>query len=305
MSSRLKRYITDPSYRFLVNSSLGLYRSMPDEEYLKKIYFARLGKELDLERPKTFNEKLQWLKLHDRKPLYTKLVDKAAVKDYVAEAIGERYIIPTLGVYDSFDEIDFDILPERFVLKCTHDSGGLVICTDRAAFDKQNAANTLNRFLKRDYYSQWREWPYKDVPKRIIAEAYIASGANGLTDYKVHCFNGEPELILVCADRFSKSGLTEDFYSREWERLKLKRPGVPQASKQIQKPAQLDEMLRLARKLSNNIPFVRIDFYIVNGSVLFSEFTLYPASGLTAFEPDEWDKKLGDLLTLYPLTYRH
>lgn len=298
MTGKIKRYLTDRQYRFLVNGALGLNRSMPDEEYLKKVYMARLGKELDLEDPKTFNEKLQWLKLHDRDPEYTTMVDKAAAKGYAAGKIGQEHIIPTLGIYNTFEEIKFDALPAKFVLKCTHDSGGLYICNGSAPFDKRKAKRIINHYLRRDYYSQWREWPYKDVPKRIIAEEYIDSCGNDLTDYKIHCFNGEPKLILVCSDRFSESGLTEDFYSEKWERLELKRPGVPRAKKAAERPAQLEEMLGLARVLSKDIPFVRIDFYIVNGSVLFSEFTLYPASGLTAFEPDEWDEKLGELLEL-------
>lgn len=298
MINKLLKYLFRSDYRFLVNCSLGFHKKMDNESYLKKVYNARLGKTLCLDDPKTFNEKLQWLKLNDRDPQYTKMVDKAAVKTIVSDLIGEKYIIKTLGVYERFEEIDFDELPGRFVLKCTHDSGGLVICNDRAEFDKRKAKRIINHFLKRDYYSQWREWPYKDVPKRIIAEEYIAQDKNGLTDYKIHCFNGEPKLILVCLDRFSKSGLTEDFYSEKWEHLDFKRPDIPQASKPMQKPAQLEEMLCLARKLSKDIPFIRIDFYIVNNSVLFSEFTLYPASGLTAFEPDEWDEKLGELLEL-------
>lgn len=298
MINKLLKYLFRSDYRFLVNCSLGFHKKMDNESYLKKVYNARLGKTLCLDDPKTFNEKLQWLKLNDRDPKYTKMVDKAAVKTVVSDLIGEKYIIKTLGVYERFEEIDFDELPGRFVLKCTHDSGGLYICNGSAPFDKRKAKRIINHYLRRDYYSQWREWPYKDVPKRIIAEEYIDSGGNDLTDYKIHCFNGEPKLILVCSDRFSESGLTEDFYSEKWERLELKRPGVPRAKKAAERPAQLEEMLGLARVLSKDIPFVRIDFYIVNGSVLFSEFTLYPASGLTAFEPDEWDEKLGELLEL-------
>ncbi len=298
MIGKLKKYTADSSYRFLVNSSLGLYRTMDDEKFLKRVYYARTGKTLNLENPKTFNEKLQWLKLHDRNPRYSVMADKAAVKDYVRKLIGQKYIIPTLGVYDSFEDIDFDKLPERFVLKCTHDSGGLVICSDRSAFNKRKAKRVLSKFLKRDYFLQWREYPYKDIPKKIIAEEFLSPDKNGLTDYKVHCFNGEPRLILVCSERFSEKGLTEDFYTESWEHLDIKRPGVPQAAEHADKPVQLDEMLSLARVLSKGIPFVRIDFYIVNNSVLFSEFTFYPASGLTNFEPCEWDKTIGDWLTL-------
>ena len=226
------------------------------------------------------------------------MADKAAVKDYISQKIGNSYIVPTIGVFESFDDIDFESLPNSFVLKCTHDSGGLVICYDKASFNKEAAKKTLNRFLKRDYYSQWREWQYKDIPKRIIAEEYIASDDNGLTDYKIHCFNGEPKLILVCKDRFSRSGLTEDFFNENWEHLDVRRPDYPNASSSISRPELLDEIMELSRILAGDIPFVRIDWYIVNEKILFSEITFYPASGLTAFVPESWDDEFGKWLSL-------
>lgn len=298
MIQKICKYLSNPDYRFLVNCSLGFHRGMPNEKYLKKVYFARLGKKLHLNPPVTFNEKIQWLKLNDNRAEYAQMVDKAAVKQYVAAKIGESYIIPTIGIYDTLEDIDFSVLPSQFVLKCTHDSGGLVICRDKESFDKKAAKQTLRRFLKRDYYSQWRESPYKDVQHKIIAEPYLDAGANGMTDYKIHCFNGVPKLILVCSDRLSKSGLTEDFFTPDWTHLELKRPKVPNASSVPDKPEKLDEMLLLAQRLAKDIPFVRIDFYILNHQVLFSEITFYPASGLTAFEPDEWDKIMGEWLTL-------
>lgn len=294
MPSKLLKYLTDSDYRFLVNCSLGLHRTMDDQRYLKRIYRARLSKYPDLESPKSFNEKLQWLKLHDRNPAYHKMADKAEVKSYVAEMIGEEYIIPTLGIYNSFDEIDFDALPERFVLKCTHDSGGIVICRNKSDFDRKSAKKTLSRYLKRDYYSQWREWPYKDLPHRILAEEYLSSSDNGLTDYKIHCFNGEPRLVLVCKDRFAPTGMTEDFFTEKWEHLDVRRPEHPNSPQYIPKPKQLEELFRLARILSKDIPFVRTDFYIVDGRVMFSEITFFPASGLTPFYPDDWDSIFGD-----------
>ena len=298
MLKKIRRYLLDPDYRFLVDSSLGKHRSMDDEAFLYRVYHARLGKELHLHPPVTFNEKLQWLKLHDRRPEYRDMADKATVKDYISQKIGNSYIVPTIGVFESFDDIDFESLPNSFVLKCTHDSGGLVICYDKASFNKEAAKKTLNRFLKRDYYSQWREWQYKDIPKRIIAEEYIASDDNGLTDYKIHCFNGEPKLILVCKDRFSRSGLTEDFFNENWEHLDVRRPDYPNASSSISRPELLDEIMELSRILAGDIPFVRIDWYIVNEKILFSEITFYPASGLTAFVPESWDDEFGKWLSL-------
>ena len=297
MLRKAKNYLFDPDYRFLVNCSLGFYRDMPDREYLRRVYKARLGKELRLENPVTFNEKLQWLKLNDSRPEYRLMADKAEAKKYVASIIGEEYIVPTIGVYNSLDEVDFNVLPDRFVLKCTHDSGGLVICEGKASFDTAKAKKTLRHFLARDYFTQWREWQYKDLPHRLIAEEYIEADG-GLADYKIHCFNGEPRLILVCRDRFASTGLTEDFFTETWEHLDVRRPEHPNSSGRIEKPAQLGEMLRLARELARDIPFVRIDFYIANEKILFSEITLYPASGLTAFVPDSWDRTFGDWLDL-------
>ena len=297
MTSKVIRYLTDGDYRFLVNASLGVHKNMPDEAYLRRVFKARMGYELNLQDPATFSEKLQWLKLHDHNPAYHRMADKAEVKGYIGEKLGAEYVIPTLGVYDRFEEIDFDRLPSRFVLKCTHDSGGIVICRDKASFDRQRAKKTINRFLKRDYYTQWREWPYKGLPHRIIAEEYVPSDG-GLTDYKVHCFNGEPRMVLVCRDRFCDTGMTEDFFTERWEHLALRRPDHPNAPLPPEEPAQLGELLRLSRELSRDIPFVRIDFYIVGERILFSEITFFPAAGLTPFVPGEWDRAIGDWLRL-------
>jgi hypothetical protein len=281
----------------LINSSLGLHRRMPDETYLRRTFEARMKKTPDLEHPRTFSEKLQWLKLHDHNPAYHRMADKAEVKTYVAEKLGEEYIIPTLGVYNSLDEIDFGALPERFVLKCTHDSGGVYICRSKSDFDKNKAKRILSRYLARDYYSLWREWPYKGLPHRIIAEEYIEADG-GLTDYKIHCFNGEPRMVLVCRDRFAPTGMTEDFFTEEWEHLDVRRPDHPNAPVPPGRPAQLSEMLRLARVLAEDIPFVRIDFYLVGERILFSEITFFPAAGLTPFVPEQWDATLGEWLRL-------
>lgn len=295
---KLSKYLTKPDYRFLVNCSLGLHRNMSDEAYLERVYRARLGKTLCLAKPESFNEKLQWLKLHDHRQEYRIMADKAAVKPYVADILGESYVIPTLGVWQNEEEIDFDSLPERFVLKCTHDSGSVVVCCDKSPATIKKAKSTLRQYLKRDYYSQWREWPYRDIPHRVLAEAYLDGGENGLTDYKIHCFNGVPKLILVCQDRFSAGGMTEDFFTESWEHLDIRRPQAANASKPIPKPGQLSEMLQIAATLSKDLPFARIDLYNVRQRVYFSEITLYPASGLTAFVPDKWDRILGEWLTL-------
>ena len=427
---------------------------LPDGLFLK-IYYPMIMKErLDLNNPRTFNQKLQWLKLYDRKPEYTTMVDKYAVKKYVAEKIGSEYIIPTLGVWDKFDDIDFESLPNQFVLKCTHDSGGLVICRDKAKLDFASAKKKIEKSLKHNYYLNGREWPYKNVKPRIIAEKYMedhltaelrdykfscfggmakcykvdfdrfvkhranyffaagdlmkigeevcppdfnkeipvsenlekmkeldeklsatqpllrtdfydadgkvyfgeltfypASGfgeciydgndellgswiklpekskvggyyliykdvlcalntrainaekdrsnsSHGLADYKIHSFNGVPKVILVCRDRFSDLGLTEDFFDQNWTHLDVQREMHPNSDTEIERPRELDKMLKLAEKLSKDIPFLRSDFYTIDGKVYFGELTFYPASGFEGFQPASFDRKLGDWLVL-------
>ena len=270
-----------------------------DELYLKLLYLFEMHKWPDLEHPKTFNEKLQWLKLHDRRPEYTRMVDKYAVKDYVADIIGREHIIPTLGVWNSFDEIDFDGLPDQFVLKTTHGGGGMavVICKDKKNFDKNKARRILEKSLRSDIYANYREWPYKNVPKRIIAEKYMqADDGGGLTDYKIHNFNGTPKVILVCRERFATGPMAETFFTDKWERLDITRPGHPNPD--CKRPENLEEMLRLAEALSKDVPFARTDFYTIGGKAYFGEITFYPASGLTPFNPSKYDKEFGNWLNI-------
>ena len=293
------KFLTDPDYRFLINANKGKYESLPDDEYLKRMFKARLGYEMNLDNPQTFNEKLQWLKLYDRKPIYTTMVDKSAVKDYVAGIIGEKYIIPTIGIWNDAEEISFENLPEQFVLKCTHDSQGIVICKDKKSLDIEAAKRKLNRCLKRDYYKKSREWPYKNVPHRIIAEEYLEdSKSHELSDYKVHSFNGTPKVILVCKNRFSENMMTEDFFDAEWNHLNVRREHHGNCKTAIPKPKEMDIILNLARVLSENIPFVRSDFYIVNEKVYFGELTFSPAGGFRSFIPESFDREMGKWLSL-------
>lgn len=296
---KIGKYCINKSYRFRISAYLGLFNFMSDIKYLKKLFYYTIGKELDLETPKTFNEKLQWLKLYDRNPEYTTMVDKYAVKEYVAEKIGDRYVIPTLGIWDRFDDIDFTKLPNQFVLKCTHDSGGIIICKDKKEFNEGIARKKLNKLLKRNYFYYGREWPYKNVKPRIIAEKYMTdeSGTEP-DDYKVHNFNGVPKVILVCRDRFKDSGMTEDFYSDSWEHLDVCRSAHPNAKEESPRPAELEEMLQIARTLSKDIPFVRTDFYTINHKVYFGELTFYPASGFEPFIPQEYDSLFGEWINL-------
>lgn len=299
----MRKYMLNPNYRFLINAGFGKYDDMPDKEYLERKFECCTGKQLDLNNPETFNEKLQWLKLYDRKPEYTVMVDKYKARDYVSEKIGSQYLIPLLGVWDAPDEIDFGALPNKFVLKCNHNSGcGMCICKDKSTLNRKKVRVDLKRGLHQDYYLTGREWPYKDVPRKIIAEQFMKSDAGGLTDYKVHCFNGNPKLILVCKDRFAATGLTEDFFTPNWEHLDMHRPTHPNSSIEIARPAELPEILELAKKLSEGIPFLRVDFYIIEHNVYFSELTFYPASGFETFEPERWDEVLGSWLGALPIS---
>lgn len=282
---------------FILNKGAKLFS---DKRFLKMKFRLEMGYKLDLDNPKTFNEKLQWLKLYNRKPEYTTMVDKYAVKDYVANIIGKEHIIPTLGVWDSVDEIDWDVLPNQFVLKTTHGGGGggIVICKDKATFDKKEAKKTLQKSLDSDIYWNYREWPYKDVPKRIIAEQFMSNNGKDLEDYKIHCFNGEPKFILVCSNRYGNGAMIDDFYTPEWELMDVRRPGHPKSEKASKVPEQLNQMLELSRILSKNIPFLRTDFYIIDNKIFFGELTFFPASGMSKFEPQEWDNRFGNWLKL-------
>ena len=292
--SKLYNFFTDKRLRFSYLTAMGLTRWMSDEQFLKKEYFLQMGKPLNLNDPKTFNEKLQWLKIHNRKPEYTTMVDKYAVKQYVADRIGEQYIIPTLGVWEHFDDIDFDNLPKQFVLKCTHDSGGIVICRDKSKLDKKTAKKKLEYYLKRKYYYIHREWPYKNVKPRIIDEKYMTNGdGEDLNDYKLMCFNGKVKTTFVCSDRFSKDGLKVTFYDTDWRRMPFERH-YPASKTEIDKPQTYEEMVILAEKLAFGIPFVRVDFYEINGNIYFGELTFFPGSGYEEFTPEEWDKTLGN-----------
>ena len=295
---KIKKYILKPSLVLLKLNRLGLFKKLNDALVLKMLYKIKTGKKLYLDNPKTFNEKLQWLKINDRKDIYTKMVDKYEVKKYVSNIIGEEYIIPTLGIYEKFDEIEFDKLPKSFVIKCTHDSGGIVIVKDKTKFDLKKAKKIINKSLKKNFYYVGREWPYKNVKPRIIIEKYMSNNGNELEDYKIHNFNGNPEIILVCRDRFKNTGLTEDFFNYKWEHLDVKRPSHGNSKEKIPKPIKLDKILDLSKKLSKNIAFVRTDFYIINNKIYFGEITFYPASGFDNFVPDKYDKILGDMIDI-------
>lgn len=271
-----------------------------DSLYLRMRYSLSHGETLHLKKPVTFGEKLQWLKLYNRQPEYTKMVDKYHAKSLVASIVGGGSIIPTIAVYNDVSEINWDVLPNQFVLKTTHDSGGIVICRDKSKLDKDSAIKKLNYAITHDNYTITREWPYKNVQRRIIAEEYIApdDGHDDLTDYKWFCFDGEPYYCQVIQDRKKKE--TIDFFDKQWNHqpfigMSLKANNAPVQPKC---PVKLNEMVEIARQLSEGIPFARIDLYEVRGRVYFGEITFFPASGFGSFRPKQYNKIIGDLIKL-------
>lgn len=295
--SILFRCLYDKKYRFIILDRLGSYKKTSDKEYLEKKFMILMNRDLNLVNPQTFNEKLQWLKLYDRKPEYTTMVDKYAVKKYVADIIGEEYIIPTLGVWNHFDEIDFDKLPNQFVLKCTHDSGGIVICKDKNKLDLKSAKKKIEKCLKRNYYWSSREWPYRDVKPRIIAEKFLSDeGKEDLADYKVLCFHGEPKIIEVHVGRFNGNH-TADNYDTFWNKTDIEQLDLPKTNELMPKPVFLDEMLHLSRLLSKDLIHIRVDWYFTNNRLYFGELTFYDGSGYNQFCGNA-DEFLGSLIKL-------
>lgn len=274
-----------------------LFKYLPDKLALKIQYKNIFLRPLNLKNPQTFNEKLQWLKLYNRNPEYSKMVDKYEAKKYVASITGEEYIIPTYGVYDNFDEIDFDALPNQFVLKCTHGSGDVVICRDKASFDIEAARKKLTKSLKTNYYKISREWPYKNVKPRIIAEKFLDNQGGDLNDYKMMCFGGKMKCSFVCSDRFSNEGLCVTFFDLDWNVMPFERDH-PRKESGIPRPQKYEEMIALAEKLSQDLIFTRIDFYEIGGLVYFGEITLFPGGGFERFTPEEWDYTIGSWMEL-------
>lgn len=294
------KYMVDPGYRMLIHLGREEYNGIPDEKYLSLLFKGRFGRRLDLEEPKSFNEKLQWLKLYYRDPMYTVMADKYRVREYIERAIGGEYLIPLLGVWDDAEDIPFDTLPDRFVLKCNHNSGkGMCICRDKRSLDIEKTKAELKEGLKEDYHLLWREWQYRDIPRRIICEEYLTdgTGSDELKDYKLFCFNGRVEFSYLCADRFKKGGLHLNVYDRNWEPMPFKTQ-YPSTDEPIPKPENYEKMIALAEKLAKGIPLIRVDFYESNGRLYIGELTLCPGGGFDIYEPEEWDYKLGDMLTL-------
>lgn len=296
--NRVEKILHNPAALFLTLGIRGFFNWMPDEQYLRIAYRCKMHKKLNLSNPTTYNEKLQWLKLHERKDEYTRMADKFEAKKFAAERIGEEYVIPTLGVWDSFDEIDFNVLPNQFVLKCTHDSGSIIICKDKSKLDMTHAKAVLSTGLKHNSFWAAREWPYKNIKPRIIAEVYMEDDTtHDLRDYKFFAFDGEVKAMFIATERGSKEETKFDFFDADFNHLPFTN-GHPNAVELPKKPEHFEEMKILAGKLSIGIPQVRVDFYECNGKIYFGEMTFYHWGGMVPFKPEEWDYTFGSWIKL-------
>lgn len=298
MASKIAKFLKNPSLLYLLATSKGLTRWIPDKQHLQFLYRAQMGKSLDLNNPRTFNEKLQWLKLHDRNPLYTKLVDKYAVKEWVTEKIGSQYVTKTYGKWDQAEDIEISKLPEKFVLKTNHDSGGITICRDRSTFDVEAAKRKLAKHLRRNYFWGGREWPYKNVKPCVFAEEYLEPDNSGdLEDQKLFRFSNGRIVTLLITDRFTEFGLTKTFFDEDWRPLKLSEEGYSRKP-DTPFPLHFEEMKQLADRLACELPFACVDFYESSGRLFFGEMTFYPNSGFEHFDPEEWEEKSGSWIQL-------
>lgn len=298
LKKKIKKLISNPLWIIVFFNNRGLH-FLNDKMYLKLLYKLQMKSNLDFNNPISFNEKLQWLKLYDRKPEYTNMVDKYEVKKYIADSIGKEYIIPTLGIYDKFDDITWDSLPEQFVIKCTHDSGGLVICKNKADLNKQSCKKIINKRLRKKFYFSGREWPYKNVKPRIIIEKYmVTESQQELIDYKFFCFNGVPKFLYVSEGLSDHSTAKISFVDMDYNLVEFHRKDYKPFEKLPEKPKKFDEMKEIAARLSENTHFLRVDLYEIEGKIYFGELTFFPASGYIPFEPEKWDKELGKLLEL-------
>ena len=296
---KIKKVLVNPAVLLMLLDDRNIIR-MDDIKYLKTRFKFVFSRDLKLDDPKTFNEKLQWLKLNDRNNLYTTMVDKYEAKEYVSKIIGSKYIIPTLGVYDNFDDINFEKLPNRFVIKCTHDSGSTIICKNKSDFNIGRAKRKINKCLKNNFYYAGREWPYLNVKPRIIIEQYMEdTSITDLEDYKIQCFNGKVDNIMVCVDRYTKAGVKYHYFDKNWKYLPYcVYEGIDENNVNVPKPKQLNEMIEIAEKLSKNIPQLRVDLYIINNQIYFGELTFFTNGGFDTTITEEADYILGNKLDL-------
>lgn len=269
---------------------------IPDKLYLKILYYIYLGKKLNLDKPSNFTEKMQWLKIYDRKDIYHNYVDKYLVRGVIKEKIGEEYLVPMIGVYDNINEIDWNELPKQFVLKATHTSGNVIVCKNKEELDIQQSKQKLEKWLKREYFSTFREWPYKNLKPRIICETFLSDDGEVPLDYKILCLNGEPEIIMLHKGRFEEHFI--EYYDKDWNKLNIYSADYSYVSSVSEKPDNLDELLKIARILSEGLIQSRIDLYYVNKKVYFSEITFFSGAGFNRFYPDSFDKYIADKMIL-------
>ncbi|HHX70321.1 MAG TPA: glycosyl transferase [Gallicola sp.] len=296
--NKLFSFIKQPRNVLLYLLNFKLFRLIPDKTYLKIKYRLIMKKKLNLRNPQTFNEKLQWLKIYDRKPNYKYLVDKYKVREHIKNTIGEKYLIPLLGVYDNFEEIDFKSLPDKFVLKPNHTSGNVFICKDKSQIDFIKLKREIRKWLRREYFWFHREWPYKNIKPKIICEKFIVDeSGEGLKDYKIMCFNGEPKIIQVISER-TEGKYYINHYDVSWNSIEISRKSHKENPIKIPKPVELEEMIRISKILSKNTSFVRIDLYRTDYGVFFGEITFFPVSGYMDFENDKYDYILGNWIEL-------
>ena len=297
--NKIKKYIKNPKLILLYLMHMKLFNYIPDKLFLKIKYRLLMGKKLNLLNPQTFNEKLQWLKLYDRKNIYTTMVDKYEAKKYVADIIGKEYIIPTLGIYDKFNDINFDELPNQFVIKCTHDSGGISICRNKMDFDIERTRKKINKCLRKNYYYIGREWPYKNIEPRIIIEKYMEDEKNkSIRDYKFFCFNGEPKIMYISEGLENHATARMSFYDMDFKLVSCKRRDYKLLEYTPERPKTFEEMKEFAAILSKNIPHLRVDFYEINVKLYFGELTFFTCDGMISFEDEDWNKLLGSYIDI-------
>lgn len=299
--NKIKAFLTDPNFRLSILASRGFYNRMSDEDFLKRKYKLKFGESLDLENPQKFQEKLQWVKLNDRKPIYHQMVDKYDAKKFISERVGEQYVIPTLGIWEKFDDIDFDSLPNKFIIKNTHDSGNYYICKDKLKLDKKVMKSRLRiKTLNRDYYVENREWPYKGLKPRIIAEPLLEDiNAPYLRDFKFYCFNGEPRIFYITSDKGGNLPTKQDFFDIEGNHLDIQDISYPNNPvKTPDLPINLSEMVELCKSLSRDTYHLRVDLYEINGKVYVGELTFFEGSGFCAFSPEKYNLLLGEWIKL-------
>lgn len=296
MKNSIRRFIPCVNYLGLIKMRANTLL-VSDEKFIKNRYRETFKKDLNVDNPKTFNEKIQYRILKDRKKIYTKLTDKYIVRGYVESKIGKKYLTQLYGVYESTKEINYENLPNKFVLKCTHDCGSVIICTDKSQIDSNYINKKLKYWLKRNYYYATREYHYKDIKPRIICEEFIGINNEPPVDYKFHVFNGKNKKIFIQCDEGRFGNHTRSIYDECWNKIDVKyNKSISQNI--IEKPQNLEEMIFIAKKLSEEFDYVRVDLYSVEDKIYFGELTFTPAGGMGVFEPEEWDIKWGNLWDL-------